>query len=428
MSTTLKGAAAVVTVGAVLALAACGSSSDPSSPGSRSSRTPSVISTAGCPASATATLTGKTLTIGASGPLSGPAAAVGTLITGAMKAYFDYINSLGGVQTVNGRKLLKLKVLDDQFVPSTTLTNIQQEVQRDDIRVFADVIGSANNDAVAPYLKSQCDPQIAPQGSPTVNTADQWEDYAYAPYATQGAAWAKYMEKRLPADKTVAVLYQNDDVGLGTYHGFQQAIAGTGVKIVSAQSYEPNAVDVSSQMTTLEATKASVFIDASFATACTQSFAALANSSWRPVAMVDGSCGDLNISLAPKTAEHDLYGVEMLKSVKSPDYKNDPDVQLFGKWMAKEHLAANDPTENGWYGGELVVKTLESARQFTPAGIAAAAATLPDFTPGLMYPDVTVHGWHLGLPIIDTFAVAKFDPASGSFLAPVATIVTKLGG
>ena len=427
MSNAFRGAAAVVTVGAVLTLAACGSSNDPSSSGSNSGSTSSVISTAGCPASATTTLSGKTLTIGASGPLSGPAAAVG-VIAGAMQAYFDYVNSLGGVQTVDGRKLLKLKILDDQYVPSATLTNIQKEVQQDNIKVFAGIIGSANGDAVAPYLKSQCDPQIAPEGGPTVNTADAWEDYAFAPYNTQGAAWAKYMEKYLPDDKTVAVLYQNDDVGIPTYHGFQQAIAGTGIKIVAAQSYEPNAVDVSSQMTTLEASKASVFIDASFATSCTQSFADLAASSWRPLAMVDGSCGDLNISLAPKTAEGNLYGVEMLKSVKSPDYAHDPDVQLFDKWMAKEHLAANDPTEDGWYGGELVVKTLESAKQFTPAGIAAAAATLPDFTPGLMYPDVTVHGWHAGLPIIDKFAIAKFDPASGSFLAPVATITTKLGG
>jgi branched-chain amino acid transport system substrate-binding protein len=427
MSNTFKGAAAIVAAGAMLVLAACGSSDNTSSPGSQSSGTSSVVSAAGCPASATTTLSGKTLTIGTSGPLSGPAAAVG-VITDAMQAYFDYVNSLGGVQTANGKKLLKLKTLDDQYVPSNTLTNIQQEAQQDSIKVFAGIIGSANNDAVAPYLKSQCDPQIAPEGGPTVNTADPWEDYAFAPYTTQGAAWALYMKKYLPADKTVAVLYQNDDVGLGTYHGFQQAIAGTGIKIVAAQSYEPNAVDVSSQMTTLEASRASVFVDASFATSCTQSFAELATSSWRPLAMVDGSCGDLNISLAPKTAEADVYGVEMLKSVKSPDYASDPDVQLFDKWMAKEHLAANDPTEDGWYGGELVVRTLESAKQFTPAGIAAAAAGLPDFTPGLMYPDVTVHGWHAGLPIIDKFAIAKFDPATGSFLAPVATITTKLGG
>ena len=51
--------------------------------------------------SATPGITGSTIVLGGSGPLSGPEVAYAGTMIGA-KAYFDYVNSNGGV---NGRKV-----------------------------------------------------------------------------------------------------------------------------------------------------------------------------------------------------------------------------------------------------------------------------------------------------------------------------------
>ena len=79
----------------------------------------------GAPA-ATPGVTPTQITLGATIPITGPAAAYGSVGRGA-DAYFKYVNSKGGVF---GRKI-DYKYLDDEFDVAKTITLTRQLVEQD---------------------------------------------------------------------------------------------------------------------------------------------------------------------------------------------------------------------------------------------------------------------------------------------------------
>ena len=105
--------------------------------------------------SATPGITGSTIVLGGSGPLSGPEVAYAGTMIGA-KAYFDYVNSRGGV---NGRKI-EYRYLDDGYDPSRTLQNARRLVQQDGVFALFNLVGTEQNLAVRPFLNALKVPQL----------------------------------------------------------------------------------------------------------------------------------------------------------------------------------------------------------------------------------------------------------------------------
>ena len=95
-------------------------------------------------------LSATTILIGGTVPLSGEAAAFGTVGPGA-KAYFDYVNSKGGV---NGRKI-EYRYYDDGYNPAQTVQLTRQLVEQDRVFAIFNAIGTANNLAIRDYLNAQ---------------------------------------------------------------------------------------------------------------------------------------------------------------------------------------------------------------------------------------------------------------------------------
>ena len=88
-------------------------------------------------------------------PLSGEAAAFGSVGPGA-KAYFDYVNSKGGV---NGRKI-EYRYYDDGYDPAQTVQLTRKLVEQDKVFAIFNSVGTANNAAIQPYLNQRRVPQL----------------------------------------------------------------------------------------------------------------------------------------------------------------------------------------------------------------------------------------------------------------------------
>jgi len=100
-------------------------------------------------------VTGTTIKLGATMPLSGPAVLFGALGPGA-NAYFQHVNARGGV---NGRKL-QLVIRDDAYDPARTITETRRLVQEDGVFAMFASVGTANNLAVRPMLNAMKVPQL----------------------------------------------------------------------------------------------------------------------------------------------------------------------------------------------------------------------------------------------------------------------------
>ena len=107
-------------------------------------------------AASTPGVTSTSINIGATVPLTGPAAPGYDEIAPAMNAVFDWVNAHGGV---DGRKI-NYNYLDDGYNPANTATLTRKLVLQDNI--FADVgsLGTPTQAAVQSFLNTQKVPQL----------------------------------------------------------------------------------------------------------------------------------------------------------------------------------------------------------------------------------------------------------------------------
>ncbi len=188
-------------------------------------------------------VTGNSISVGSTIPLSGPAGAYGAIARGT-KAYFDYINGQGGV---NGRKI-KYTILDDGYDPARGLNNVKNLVLNKGVFALVDDLGTANNEAAIPFITQQGVPLVYP-ATGSSKMAQPLKKYLFAmqvSYTIEGKVLTDYATKTLHAKK-IGVFYQNDDFGQEGLSAVTARAKQDGAAVVDSESYEPADADLSAQ-------------------------------------------------------------------------------------------------------------------------------------------------------------------------------------
>ncbi|CAN1520419.1 LivK ABC-type branched-chain amino acid transport systems, periplasmic component [Candidatus Nanopelagicaceae bacterium] len=204
-------------------------------------------------------VTSTEIKLGITLPMTGSASPGYNKIPGAMKAYFDYVNSNGGI---NGRKIT-LKVEDDQYVPTQAVAKTNKLILQDKVMALISPLGTANNKAVAAAVNP------ARRGVPVlfVNTgfsgfADTKKyptTYTILPsYVMEAKIMAEYIKDNF-AGKTLGLVYQDDDFGTDALKGFTSAGINFAVKVPYASGSQ-SAATAAGWVTKLSAAKAEVVI------------------------------------------------------------------------------------------------------------------------------------------------------------------------
>ena len=95
-------------------------------------------------AAASASAQSTSIKLGQSLPLSGPLAELGSEYRDGALAYFNWVNSKGGV---HGRNI-ELVTLDDAYVVEKTMANGRQLIDKEGVLAFFGMFGSANYSAL----------------------------------------------------------------------------------------------------------------------------------------------------------------------------------------------------------------------------------------------------------------------------------------
>ena len=209
-----------------------------------------------------------------------PASAYGNLLSKTQVAYVRMVNERGGI---NGRKITLIS-LDDGYSPPKTVELTRRLVEQDQVLGIFDSLGTAPNAAIQDYLNQQHVPHFAISGASRFNAPSRypWTMGVIASYETEGRIYAKYILQNIK-DAKIAVLYQNDDLGMDYLKGLQAVLGDRAASmIVKAVSYELTDPTIDSQVVSLKASGANVLFDAS-----SPKFAALAirkayDLEWRP--------------------------------------------------------------------------------------------------------------------------------------------------
>ena len=348
-------------------------------------------------------ITDSSVKLGGSYPFSGPASAYGTIAKGA-NAYFKFTNDKGGV---NGRKI-EFVTYDDGYEPQRALTNARRLVDQDKVFALFNTLGTANNIAIWDYANQQKVPQVF-----VATGASNWgTDIAGHPwtigwqpnYVTEARVYAEYLKQEKP-DGKVAVLYQNDAYGKDLLGGFKAGIEGSGIEVVDEQSYEATAPSVASQVKQLAGSGADVFLNISTPKFAAQSIATIAQTSWKPLHV-------LNNVAASKAQVLKPVGLQHAQGIVSTAYFKDPEDQRWASDAAmteyKTNLAKYEPDADpndpynayGWTAANTMVKALEQMGDPTRAALMEAVRNLsldiPMLLPGVK---VQTSGNSDGFPI-----------------------------
>src|SRR5580693_8061769 len=155
-------------------------------------------------AASTPGVTSTSITIGATVPLTGPAAPGYDEIAPAMTATFAWANAHGGV---DGRKI-NYTYLDDGYNPANTATLTRQLVLQDNI--FADVgsLGTPTQSAVQSFLNAEKVPQVFIESGCNCwsNSKYPWSFGWEPPYTVEGKILGYYVKSHFAGQK-IGYLY-----------------------------------------------------------------------------------------------------------------------------------------------------------------------------------------------------------------------------
>ena len=179
------------------------------------------------------------IVLGQSTALTGPLAELGVDSSIAAKAYFDFINTQGGV---NGHKI-RLITLDDGYSVPKSLENAKTLIEKEKVFALFNIFGTPANIALLPVIAQAGIPSIAPYtGSDALRTPfNRLVFNVRAGYADEVEKIVEHLGVR-GIDK-VAVVYQNNSFGKDGLNSLVDALSKRQQKIHASASIENDASD-----------------------------------------------------------------------------------------------------------------------------------------------------------------------------------------
>jgi branched-chain amino acid transport system substrate-binding protein len=339
---------------------------------------------------ATPGVTPNTITIGGTIPISGPAAAYGSVGRGA-DAYFKYVNSRGGVF---GRRIA-YKFLDDEFEVPKTINLTRQLVEQDNVLAIFNSVGTEHAIAIRSYLNDRRVPHLF-VGSGVSKLATERKKYpwsmGYLPsFAGEGAIYGRRVAATRPRAR-IAVLYENSDFGKDMLNGLRRGL-GTKGKIVATQPYDITQNDVSSQMAQLKSARADTLMLFATPQFAIFGYVGAFRLGWHPQVYVTSVSISPDIMKIAKfaTSQKHVDGSLSIAFVKDPTSKQwakDRTVRLY-KTVLKRFLPSAKADDVFNYYGMAVAYTMvdtlrKAGRSPTRESVLRAATHLNETNPFLL--------------------------------------------
>ncbi|MFL5980814.1 MAG: ABC transporter substrate-binding protein [Gaiellaceae bacterium] len=336
-------------------------------------------------------VTPSTITLGATIPITGPAAAYGSVGRGA-DAYFKYVNSKGGVF---GRKIV-YKYEDDEFDVSKTIQLTRKLVEQDDVLAIFNSVGTEHALAIRSYLNDRKVPHLF-LGSGVSQLASEHRKYpwsmGYLPsFAGEGAIYGRYIAAH-QAKARIAVLYENSDFGKDMLNGLRRGLGKNGARIVATQAYEVADANVDSQLARLKSSGANTLM--LFATPKFAIFGYVSSFrlGWHPRMYVT------SVSISPDIMKIAKFGsnqkqvdssvsIAFVKDPTAQQWAKDKTVRLYKAVMRRFLPSAKADDVFNYYGMAVaytMVDTLRKAgRNLTRESVLRAATHLSETNPFLL--------------------------------------------
>ena len=213
-------------------------------------------------------ITSSEIVFGMQLPQTGPASPGYNKVDDAIRAYFDYVNSKGGV---NGRDL-RLVAEDDTYSPGVTISTLSKLINEDKVFGMIGNVGTQTHLAVIDRINRDAIPDLFTLSgySNFYNNPKKYPTTfgGLGTYVAESKIVGEYVKKTFPGKK-VGILYQTDDFGRNCLAGFN-AVGLTFEKGKTAANFiagTQGSIGLASQLTQLKANGVEVVLFAAVASA-----------------------------------------------------------------------------------------------------------------------------------------------------------------
>jgi branched-chain amino acid transport system substrate-binding protein len=346
-------------------------------------------------------ITARSVVIGGSFPLTGPASSYAPIPAG-MKAYFSYINARrgpDGKRGIGGRQVT-FKFYDDGYNPVNSVQQQRKLVEQDKVFAVVGTLGTEVNQAVQPYLNQQKVPHILV----STGASDFGKDYKKYPwtigwqpdYVAEGRLYGGDINRNHPTAK-IAILYQNDSYGKDYVAGFKSALGTAKVKsqVVGEEGFDVlGGGTPQSQLVKLRGSGADTLMIFVTPTPTVQTYAIIRALNWKPaniyvnsVSATDTFMGAAVLRSSAATVNGSV-SAQYLKDPASPAFANDATVKQYKTLMAKYAPSANANNGLYFYGfakADTFVRAMYKAgKSPTRAGLMRALLSFNEASPFLL--------------------------------------------
>jgi ABC-type branched-subunit amino acid transport system substrate-binding protein len=232
------------------------------------------------------------IVLGISAPLSGPAAAWGS-ISLAAETWAKHVNDQGGV---NGRKL-RVIIKDDAYNPGQAVANVNE--MKDSVFALVCLLGTAVLNANKDTVAEAGIPTVWPLGNPQVFAAQPKEKLrvvfmGYPDYIDE-AQFLVAQAAKLEQAKKIAVFFQNDDYGKGGLEGARRGAKTASVSIAAEVPYEVADRELGTHALKLKESGADALLLYSTATHGAAIIKEMAKVGYRPKIFASFTLGDRSV-------------------------------------------------------------------------------------------------------------------------------------
>jgi ABC-type branched-subunit amino acid transport system substrate-binding protein len=374
-------------------------------------------------------ITDTEIKIGNTNPYSGPASSYGT-IGKSIGACWDWVNDTGGI---NGRKI-KWISLDDGYSPPKTKEQIRKLVEREKVAFTFQTLGTPTNSAVHKYMNKKKVPHLF-----VATGATKWGQPKKFPwtmgwqpnYQTVGAIFGNYILQNHPNGK-VAVMYQNDDYGKDYVIGMKRAMGDKYDRQVAKEvTYEVTDPTIDSQIVSLAASGADVFVNISIPKFAAQAIKKMYDIDWKPAHLLNDVAASIGATYKPAGLDKSkgIISVDFYKDPNDPEWKNDSETNAWRAWMDKYYPGGDKNNKFNAYGYAVchtMIEVLKNAgNDLSRKNIMKQAASLhkvaiPMLLPG-MYADTSPTDFYP----VEQMQMTRFDGTKSVRFGPLISAETE---
>ena len=356
-------------------------------------------------------------------PYSGPASAYG-VIGKTEAAYFNKVNEEGGI---NGRKINFISY-DDGYSPPKAVEQARKLVESDEVLFIFNSLGTPSNSAIQKYMNEKKVPQLF-----VATGATKWNDPKNFPwtmgwqpnYQSEARIYGKYLLQEKPNGK-IGVLYQNDDYGKDYLKGLKDGLGAKAASmIIGEEAYETTVPTVDSQIVSLKAKGADVFVSITTPKFAAQSIKKVAELGWKPLFIENNVGSSIGSVIKPAGFENaqDIISATYAKDATDPQWKDDPGMKNFDAFLAKYYPDGNR-ADSSVMTGYNVVRTMvavlkQCGDNLTRENIMKQAANIHDLEIDTLLPGIKINTSPTDYAPIKQLQLMRFKGERWELFGPV---------